>query len=151
MSAYPILARAVDEIYRAEEQKLSLIRNAIMKAITANELEWQRERARLLNKKSPNWCAVERCDREFCGVAKELRRALDTVTLEACTSFRWIVFTALFAGRPLLNSSPLQPKHSARGIRPRLAMRTNTKKRVHGIVDIASDFVSRQRHNHRSF
>jgi len=88
MSAYPILARAVDEMYRAEEQKLSLIRNAIMKAITANEIERQRERAKLLNKKSPDWCAVARCDREFHGIAEELRRALDSVTLEACTQLQ---------------------------------------------------------------
>jgi hypothetical protein len=88
MSAYPILARAVDKMCQIEEQKLSSIRNAIMKAITANELEWQRESAKLMNKDNPTWNAVERCDREFRGMAEALRRALETVTIEACTQLQ---------------------------------------------------------------
>jgi hypothetical protein len=55
MSAYSVLARAVDEIHHAEEQKLTAIRHAIQKAVTANELEGQRTFARLTDKKNPNW------------------------------------------------------------------------------------------------
>jgi hypothetical protein len=35
MSAYSILAHAVDKIHHAEERKLTAIRHAIQKAITA--------------------------------------------------------------------------------------------------------------------
>ena len=58
MNAYGTLAHAVDRIHHAEAQKLTAIRHAIQKAITANELEGQRTFDKLTNKRNPNWAAV---------------------------------------------------------------------------------------------
>ena len=58
MSAYSTLVRAVDKIHHAEEQKLTAIRHAIQEAITANELDGEREQSRLMDKRNPNWDRV---------------------------------------------------------------------------------------------
>jgi hypothetical protein len=87
MSAYGILVRAVDKIHHAEEQKLTAIRRAIQKAITANELEGHRTFARLANKRNPNWDAVAREGHYTNSVRAELKNALETV--EACIQQHW--------------------------------------------------------------
>jgi hypothetical protein len=87
MSAYSTLARAVDKIHHAEEQKLTAIRHAIQKAITANELEGQRTFAKLTDKRNPNWAAVAQEGNHTNSVRAELKNALETV--EACIQQHW--------------------------------------------------------------
>jgi hypothetical protein len=87
MSAYSILARAVDKIHHAEEQKLTAIRHAIQKAITANELEGQRTFDKLTDKRNPNWAAVAQEGHHTNSVRAELKNALETV--EACIQQHW--------------------------------------------------------------
>jgi hypothetical protein len=87
MSAYSILTRAVDKLRHAEEQKLTAIRHAIQKAITANELEGHRTFARLANKRNPNWDVVAREGHDTNSVRAELKNALETV--EACIQQHW--------------------------------------------------------------
>ena len=82
MSAYSILAHAVDRIHHAEDQKLTAIRHAIQKAITANELEGHRTFAKLTDKRNPNWAAVAQEGHHTNSVRAELKNALETV--EAC-------------------------------------------------------------------
>jgi hypothetical protein len=87
MSAYSVLARAVDEIHHAEEQKLTAIRHAIQKAITANELEGQRTFDKLTSRRNPNWAAVAREGDYTKSIRAELKNALETV--EACIQRHW--------------------------------------------------------------
>jgi hypothetical protein len=87
MSAYSVLARAVDEIHHAEEQKLTAIRHAIQKAITSNELEGQRTFARLTDKRNPNWAVVAQEGHHTNSVRAELKNALETV--ETCIQQHW--------------------------------------------------------------
>ena len=87
MSAYSELARAVDKIHHAEEQRLTAIRHAIQKAITANELEGQRTFDKLTNKRNPNWAAVAQEGHHTNSVRAELKNALETV--EACIQQHW--------------------------------------------------------------
>jgi hypothetical protein len=87
MSAYSTLVRAVDKLRHAEEQKLTAIRHAIQKAITANELEGHRTFARLANKRNPNWDVVAREGHDTNSVRAELKNALETV--EACIQQHW--------------------------------------------------------------
>jgi hypothetical protein len=87
MSAYSTLVRAVDKIHRAEEQKLTAIRHAIQKAITANELEGQRTFDRLTIKRNPNWAVVAQEGHHTNSVRAELKNALETV--EACIQQHW--------------------------------------------------------------
>jgi hypothetical protein len=87
MSAYSVLARAVDEIHHAEEQKLTAIRHAIQKAITANELEGQRTFARLTSRRNPNWAVVAQEGHHTNSVRAELKNALETV--ETCIQQYW--------------------------------------------------------------
>jgi hypothetical protein len=87
MSAYSVLACAVDKIHHAEEQKLTAIRHAIQKAVTANELEGQRTFTRLTDKRNPNWAAVAREGHHTNSIRAELKNALETV--EACIQQRW--------------------------------------------------------------
>ena len=87
MSAYSELARAVDKIHHAEEQRLTAIRHAIQKAITANELEGQRTFDKLTNKRNPNWAAVAREGHHTNSIRAELKNALETV--EACIQQHW--------------------------------------------------------------
>jgi hypothetical protein len=87
MSAYSVLARAVDRIQRAEEQKLTAIRHAIQKAITANELEGQRTFDKLTDKKNPNWALVAQEGHHTNSIRAELKNALETV--EACIQQHW--------------------------------------------------------------
>jgi hypothetical protein len=87
MSAYSVLARAVHEIHHAEEQKLTAIRHAIQKAVTANELEGQRTFARLTDKKNPNWAAVAHEGHHTNSIRAELKNALETV--EGCIQQHW--------------------------------------------------------------
>ena len=87
MSAYSTLVRAVDKVHHAEEQKLTAIRHAIQKAITANELEGQRIWENLTNKRNPNWAVVAREGDHTKSVRAELKYALETV--EACIQQHW--------------------------------------------------------------
>jgi hypothetical protein len=87
MSAYSVLVQAVDKIRHAEEQRLTAIRHAIQKAITANELEGQRTSARLMNKRNPNWALVAREGHYTNSIRAELKNALET--LEACIQQHW--------------------------------------------------------------
>jgi hypothetical protein len=87
MSAYSTLVRAVDKVHHAEEQKLTAIRHAIQKAITANELEGQRIWENLTNKRNPNWAVVAREGDHTKSVRAELKYALERV--EACIQQHW--------------------------------------------------------------
>jgi hypothetical protein len=87
MSAYSTLVRAVDKIHHAEEQKLTAIRHAIQKAITANELEGHRTFARLTDKRNPNWAAVAREGHHTNSIRAGLKNALETA--EACIQQHW--------------------------------------------------------------
>src|SRR5260370_7350069 len=87
MSAYSTLVRAVDKVHHAEEQKLTAIRHAIQKAITANELEGQRIWENLTNKTNPNWAVVAREGDHTKSVRAELKYALETV--EASIQQHW--------------------------------------------------------------
>jgi hypothetical protein len=87
MNAYSTLVRAVDKIHRAEEQKLTAIRHAIQRAITANKLEGQRTLDKLTYKTNPNWTAVAQEGHHTNSVRAELKNALETV--EACIQRHW--------------------------------------------------------------
>lgn len=87
MSAYSVLTQAVDKIHRAEEQKLTEIRHAIQKAITANELEGQQTFGRLTNVRNPNWNKVALEGDHTKSIRAQLADALETV--EACTQQHW--------------------------------------------------------------
>jgi hypothetical protein len=87
MSAYSVLARAVDKLHHAEEQKLTAIRHAIQKAITANELAGERTHTRLMDKREPNWNQVAQEVGYTRNIRAQLADALETV--EACIQRHW--------------------------------------------------------------
>jgi hypothetical protein len=87
MSAYSTLVRAVDKLHHAKEQKLTAIRHAIQEAITANELDGEREQSRLMDKRNPNWDRVAQEVNYTRDIRAQLKNASETV--EACIQQHW--------------------------------------------------------------